>query len=110
MPREGSNPCIVSWTQSSLLRQASAERNIEIAHSDSLELIAWQFGMANWNMLSAKIERASPGFDTLPDGWFKAGKSPSSTTPASIRRMARPFSSLPSQNCCTKSEAMTSAP
>lgn len=59
-----------------LLRQALAERSIEITHSDSLELISRQFGVANWNVLSARIERASPGFEKLPDGWFKAGKSP----------------------------------
>lgn len=59
-----------------LLRQALAERSIEIAHSDSLELVSRQFGMANWNMLSARIDRASSPDGTLPDGWFKAGKSP----------------------------------
>ncbi|MBD8067343.1 hypothetical protein IC608_17900, partial [Devosia sp. PTR5] len=59
-----------------LLRQALAERSIEITHSDSLELVSRQFGMANWNMLSARIDRASTPEGTLPDGWFKAGKSP----------------------------------
>lgn len=59
-----------------LLRQALAERGIDIAHSDSLELVSRQFGMANWNMLSARIERATPAGDTLPEGWYKAGKSP----------------------------------
>jgi len=59
-----------------LLRQALAERRIEISHSDSLELVSRQFGMANWNMLSARIERANPPDGTLPGGWFKAGKSP----------------------------------
>lgn len=59
-----------------LLRQALAERSIEITHSDSLELVSRQFGLANWNMLSASIERASSRGETLPDGWFKAGKSP----------------------------------
>lgn len=59
-----------------LLRQALAERSIEITHSDSLELVSRQFGMANWNMLSARIDRASSPGGTLPDGWFKAGQSP----------------------------------
>jgi hypothetical protein len=59
-----------------LLRQALAERNVEITHSNSLELVSRQFGMANWNMLSASIDRAGSGEGTLPDGWFKAGKSP----------------------------------
>jgi hypothetical protein len=39
-------------------------------------LVSRQFGMANWNRLSARIERASPGSETLPEGWYKAGKSP----------------------------------
>lgn len=59
-----------------LLRQALAERGIEITHSDSLELVSRQFGMANWNMLSARIDRARSLDGTLPDGWLKAGKSP----------------------------------
>lgn len=59
-----------------LLRQALAERSIEITHSDSLELVSRQFGMANWNMLSARIARTNSHDETLPDGWFKAGKSP----------------------------------
>ena len=59
-----------------LLRQALAERHIDITHSDSLELVSRQFGMANWNMLSARIDRASPRQAALPEGWFKTGKSP----------------------------------
>jgi len=59
-----------------LLRQALAERSIEITHSDSLELVSRQFGMANWNMLSARIDRSSSPEGTPPNGWFKAGKSP----------------------------------
>lgn len=59
-----------------LLRQALAERGVEITHSDSLELVSRQFGMANWNMLSARIDQATSLGGTLPEGWFKAGKSP----------------------------------
>jgi hypothetical protein len=59
-----------------LLRQALAERSIDITHSDGLELVSRQFGLANWNMLSARIERAGAGNGPLPEGWFKAGKSP----------------------------------
>lgn len=59
-----------------LLRQALADRSVTLTHSDSLELVSRQFGFANWNMLSAKIERAKSGDGLLPDGWFKAGKSP----------------------------------
>lgn len=59
-----------------LLRQSLAERGVEVTHSDSLELVSRQFGLANWNMLSAKIERAGTRGDALPEGWYKAGKSP----------------------------------
>ena len=60
-----------------LLRQALAERNIDVSHSDSLELIARQFGCANWNILSARIEDANgAGEESLPKGWVKSGKSP----------------------------------
>jgi hypothetical protein len=60
-----------------LLRQALAERQIELSHSDCLELVARQFGLSNWNVLSAKIENASLGAELqLPEGWVKSGKSP----------------------------------
>lgn len=57
------------------LRKALAERRIEVAHSDSLELVARQFGFANWNMLAAKIEGLGPELK-LPDGWIVSGGSP----------------------------------
>jgi hypothetical protein len=40
------------------LRDALKAKTIEIAHSESLELIANTFGYANWNILAAKIEAA----------------------------------------------------
>lgn len=44
------------------LRQALAAKNIEISHSDGLELVAAGFGLDNWNVLAAKItdERPAP--------------------------------------------------
>ncbi len=59
-----------------LLRQALAERNVDISHSDSLELVARQFGLANWNILSARIAAAGDSRLALPKGWIKTGKSP----------------------------------
>lgn len=59
-----------------LLRQGLAEREIDLSHSDCLELVARQFGFANWNILSARIEAADPKPATLPAGWFLSGKSP----------------------------------
>lgn len=54
------------------LRQALAERGQEISHSDALELAARQFGFANWNMLSARIEAAQLTPLELPSGWHVA--------------------------------------
>ncbi len=39
-----------------ILRQAFVGRKIEISHSEILEIIASQFGFANWNVLAAKID------------------------------------------------------
>jgi hypothetical protein len=58
-----------------LLRQALSERGFDITHGDSLELVARLFGLADWNILSAKIDDAKandPG--ELPPGWTRAGK------------------------------------
>lgn len=55
------------------LRQALAERGQEITHSDALELVARQFGFANWNMLSARIDAAQLSPLELPPGWHVAG-------------------------------------
>lgn len=54
------------------LRQALAERGQEISHSDALELVARQFGFANWNMLSARIAAARLAPLELPAGWHVA--------------------------------------
>jgi hypothetical protein len=43
------------------LREALAARQLAITHSEALEIVARQFGLANWNILSATIERASNG-------------------------------------------------
>ncbi|WP_055048039.1 glyoxalase superfamily protein [Devosia sp. A16] len=55
------------------LRQALAERGQQISHSDALELVARQFGFANWNMLAARIEAAHLKPLQLPSGWRVAG-------------------------------------
>jgi len=54
------------------LRTALAERRVDISHSDALELVARQFGFANWNMLSARIEAAQLPPLALPPGWHVA--------------------------------------
>ncbi len=61
-----------------LLRQGLAERGTELSHSDCLELVSRQFGVANWNILSARIEAASAGTTALvmPEGWVDANPNP----------------------------------
>jgi hypothetical protein len=62
-----------SKSMAKTLRKALAERQIEISHSDSLEIVAQQFGFANWNMLSARIE-GDTEVPPLPDGWMITGQ------------------------------------
>lgn len=40
------------------MRVALAEQDVDIPHSQALEIVARQFGLASWNVLSAKIEGA----------------------------------------------------
>jgi len=56
------------------LRQGLSERNIDLTHSDCLELIARQFGVAAWNTLAAMIDREQNGSTLrLPGGWSISG-------------------------------------
>lgn len=56
------------------LRQGLRERRIDLSHSDCLELVARQFGLADWNTLSAKIEPQPDGSVLrLPEGWIVSG-------------------------------------
>ena len=43
-------------TMAKAMREALADRDLTISHSEALEIVASQFGLANWNILSAKIE------------------------------------------------------
>jgi hypothetical protein len=38
------------------MRDALAEKNFAVSHSEALEIVARQFGLANWNILSSKID------------------------------------------------------
>lgn len=38
------------------LRAALAERKVELSHSETLEIVARQFGFDDWNVLAARIE------------------------------------------------------
>ncbi|GLR53104.1 glyoxalase superfamily protein [Shinella yambaruensis] len=43
-------------TMAKTLREALAARAIKITHSEALEIVARQFGVETWNILSARIE------------------------------------------------------
>ncbi len=43
------------------MREALAERNVNLNHSEALEIVARQFGLATWNILAAKIEEHKDG-------------------------------------------------
>jgi Glyoxalase superfamily protein len=45
------------------LRSALESRQVAITHAEALEIIAMQFGFANWNGLSAKIQDAAAEAD-----------------------------------------------
>lgn len=70
-----------------LLRRGLAERDIDLGHSECLELVARQFGVANWNILSARMEAFALATAPLPmpegwvngsarDGFFRMGLDP----------------------------------
>lgn len=46
------------------LRAAMAKRNIELTHSETLEIVARQFGFDDWNILAAEIAAATPVAET----------------------------------------------
>ena len=43
-------------TMAKALRQALASRDISLTHSETLEIVARQFGFDQWNILSAKLD------------------------------------------------------
>lgn len=55
-------------TMAKSLRTALADRHVDISHSDSLELVARQFGFDNWNILAARIDAAREAI--LPPDWL----------------------------------------
>ncbi len=44
-----------------VLKQALADHNTTLSHSQALEIVAAQFGYDQWNILSAKIDAAETG-------------------------------------------------
>ena len=79
-----------SKTMAKALRTALAERQIDVSHSVSLELVARQFGVDNWNILAARIEAAN-ATPVLPADWIVSGGAPElyriglDTAPGTVR-------------------------
>jgi hypothetical protein len=46
------------------LRDALSNRNVRLSHSDCLEVVARQFGLADWNTLAAKTPTAETSHAT----------------------------------------------
>lgn len=42
------------------LREAMAARKVPLSHSETLEIVAGQFGYGDWNVLAAKIDEDGP--------------------------------------------------
>ena len=67
-----------------VLKDESERRGLKLTHSDSLEIVARQFGLKNWNVLAALIGDASgavaadiPATDlVVPPGWHRGGREP----------------------------------
>ena len=57
------------------LRQSLGARGMALTHAECLEMVARQFGLANWNTLAARIEAAKAGRDALPlpRDWMATG-------------------------------------
>ncbi|MBB6464575.1 hypothetical protein HNQ96_000422 [Aminobacter lissarensis] len=40
------------------MREALAQKNLDVSHSEALEIVARQFGVETWNILSSKLDKA----------------------------------------------------
>lgn len=50
--------------QAKLIRVAIEKRcNIEIKHSDALEILAYSYGLPDWNTLSALLNKAENNYE-----------------------------------------------
>ncbi len=72
------------------LREALGARRVQLSHSECLEIVAHQFGLPDWNVLAARINRAAdPGPDPLPGAG--PGMGPGVVPPAVALRPAIPI-------------------
>jgi Glyoxalase superfamily protein len=69
-----------------ILTSECATRGLKLTHSESLEIVAKQFGLKNWNVLAAMLDGdsdrlATGGLSTdhdltIPEGWQTGGTAP----------------------------------
>ena len=55
------------------LRASLADRQIELSHSECLEIVARQFGVDNWNVLAARIETERGAKEHAAQGAIRFG-------------------------------------
>ena len=75
-------------TMAKSLRDSLVDRNVSLSHSTCLEIIARQFGFADWNTLSAKL--AAQGGLEIPLG--EAETNPEMDEASQVTRTAEPWS------------------
>lgn len=63
------------------MRARLSEKDIDIAHSEALEIVANQFGLETWNILSARIDAATSGATRTPGAKPEAGLRLEGATP-----------------------------
>ncbi|HEY0121483.1 MAG TPA: glyoxalase superfamily protein [Rhizobium sp.] len=66
-----------SKAMAKVLRQSLAMRDVNLSHSECLEIVAHQFGLPDWNTLSAIILAATPKEKKygMADNWVPVGNS-----------------------------------
>ena len=98
-----------------LLRQGLADRGVELGHSACLELVARQFGVAEWNILSAQIEAANTNTLVMPDAWhlsgdgherYRAGLDPDQPGTALIHSRSELDGQIGPENFCTMMQSV----
>ena len=76
-------------TMAKSLRDALAHRNLSLSHSECLEIVARQFGFADWNTLAARLTteggQGSQGGTRQPDGALPQTLPDTSAGPAAER-------------------------
>jgi hypothetical protein len=92
------------------LRQSLVERGYyDLTYSDCLELVAHQFGFAEWNILTARIDAARAQATSLPEGWHRTGPGDAShhqigldsSEPGTVRIGSTPGIDVPSDKFST---------